>query len=110
MAEEKVKPSKKYVESKDFRTVYVNTFSVRFGDNDVSLLLSAELSDQKDGVFIQNEVRAMMTPRGAKVLSIVLSQIISEYESAKGPITLPAGKEVEIAESIETPKNIKKPA
>lgn len=109
MADEKTKPSKKHVESRDFRTVFVNAFGIRFGDTDVSLMLSAELADQEGVVFVQDEVRTMLTPRGAKVLSLVLNKVITEFEKANGPIPVQEGKEEEIASALihekhKTPK------
>lgn len=103
MSDEKIKPSKKHVESKDFRTIFVNAFGIRFGDTDVSLTLSAELADHEGVIFVQDEVRTMLTPRGAKVLSLVLNKVITEFEKVNGPIQVQEGKEEEIS------KNLKKP-
>ena len=100
MLPDKAKPEKKNIESKDFRTFFVNTFSLSFGDTDVSIIMSAEVPDPHGDVVVQNEARIIMTPRGAKVLSLILNKVISEFEKANGPIPMQPGKEQEIADSL----------
>lgn len=101
MSNEKAKQEKKHVESKDFRTVFVNAFNMRFGENDVALMLSTEVADSKSDVFFQDEVRVMMTPRSAKVLFLILKTMISEFEKERGPIPMQEGKEEEIINALK---------
>lgn len=93
------KIDKPILQSKEYRTVYVNAFRMRFKDNDVTLSLAAEVDDPEGNEIIQDEVRVIMTPRTAKVLLLSLSNIIAKFEETLGPIQLPAGKEEEIAKS-----------
>lgn len=93
------KDEKPIVQSKDYRTVFASAFRMRVSDNDVTVSIAAEYDDIKGNPFIQDEVRLVMTHRSAKVLMLALNNIITVYESQKGQIQLPPGKEEEIAKS-----------
>jgi hypothetical protein len=88
---------KKIVESKDYRTFFVNSFGIRFSDNDVALLLSTDTSDSLGDEVLLNEARVIMTPRTAKLLTVLLTSAITQYEKAEGTIHLGKEKEEEIA-------------
>jgi len=97
---DKAKPvaKKRAVASKEFRTVFVSAFGIRARENDFTLTLGAEVEENGEEI-IQNELRAMMTPRSAKVLFLSLKGILDKFEAAVGPIQLAPGKEEELLAS-----------
>lgn len=90
-------PEKKIVESKEFRTIFVSSFGARASDNDVALLLGAEVPDLSATEMNQYEIRAMMTPKSAKVLAALLSHVVASYEKTFGTIQLTKEKEEELS-------------
>ena len=78
-------------QSKDFRYVYANAFSVRLGDNDVTLMFGMHES----GTDLQDmleEVAIVMTPRTLKIILNNLGHALEAFESKLGEIPIPAEK------------------
>ena len=76
--------------SKDFRYVFVNGFSVRVGDNDITLTLGFhEGGDPED---MLEEVAVVMTPKTLKIILNNLDNALKALESRFGEIPVPPGK------------------
>ena len=77
-------------QSKDFRYVYTNAFSVRLGDNDITLLFGMhEGGDPQD---MLEEVAVVMTPRTLKILLNNLGNALQALESKVGEFPVPPEK------------------
>ena len=76
--------------SKDFRYVYANAFSVRLGDNDITLTLG--MHDGGDPEDMLEEVAVVMTPRTLKIMLGNLGNALEAMESRTGEIPVPPGK------------------
>ena len=100
MPTETKKIDKPIIQSKEFRTVFINAFRMRATENDITLTMAAELDDAKGNAFIQDEIRAIMTPRSIKVLMLLLNNVVANIEKKFGPIGLPPGKVEEIDGSL----------
>ncbi len=78
-------------QSKDFRYVYANAFSVRLGDNDVTLVVGM-LEAGEPSKDILEEVAIVMTPRTLKIMLNNLDNALKAFESKVGEIPVPSGK------------------
>ena len=76
--------------SKDFRYVYINTFGVRLGDNDVTLSLGVH--EGGDPIDMFEEVGVIMTPKTLKILLNSLNNALAAMEDQLGEIPVPPEK------------------
>ncbi len=78
-------------QSKDFRYVYANAFSVRLGDNDVTLTAGMlEPGDPREDILA--EVAIVMTPKTLKIMLHSLGVALKAFESQTGEIPVPPEK------------------
>jgi Protein of unknown function (DUF3467) len=103
MADPSPKPKeKKTAQSKDFRIIFANLFTIRFGDNDVLVKFAMEEdASDLDAPNIE-EVGVVMTPRSAKLFAHALTEAINAFEAALGSIQVPQSKLDGITESIRS--------
>lgn len=76
-------------QSKDYREYYANTNRFRIGDNEVMITFAAEMDDHVGESYIQDQVKIIMTPRAAKLLSIALAGGLERLEAVIGTIPIP---------------------
>ena len=76
--------------SKDFRYVFVNAFGMRFGENDITLILGIDEGGKPEDML--QEVAVVMTPRTLKIFSNNLDNALKALESQMGEIPVPPGK------------------
>jgi len=76
--------------AKDFRTAFTNTFRLRLGNNDCSLIFGFQTELANQQALLNEEVELVMTPITLKHLSEVLKVGIQQLETALGaPVVLP---------------------
>ena len=78
-------------QSKDFRYVYANAFSVRLGDNDITLT-ACMLEPGEPSQNILEEVAIVMTHKTLKIMVNNLGNALKEFESKVGEIPVPPAK------------------
>lgn len=91
-------PEKPTFWTPDHRIIFANAFSLRMGNNDVSLELSTEQNVNGTEGYLSS-AQLMMTPASAKVLAILLTKSLERLEKETGPIALDA-KRVEAMEKL----------
>lgn len=98
MADQPPNKKRRTEQSKEFRTIAVSAVGLSMNDNLAHVTLGLELqSGDPDEEFIQDEVRAVMTPRTLKVLAISFTNAVAAFEAAQGSeIQLAPGKEAEL--------------
>jgi hypothetical protein len=74
--------------TKDFRFVFANTFGLKMSDGDVTLMLGHEEQFSATDKTVYEEVGVNMTHRAAKLLSVLLTEAVRDFEDANGPIPL----------------------
>jgi hypothetical protein len=103
MADPTSRPKEKRpTQAKDFRIVFANAFTVRFGDNDALLKFAMDFDSSDLDAPLVEEVGVVMTPRSVKLLAHALTESISAFEAALGPIQVPKSKLNGISESIRS--------
>ena len=91
------KPEKPTFWTPDHRIIFANSFSLRMGNNDVSLELSTEQNvNGTDGYLSSTQL--MMTPASAKVLAILLTKSLERLEKEMG---LPIPVDIERVKAME---------
>lgn len=104
MAEDNVKkaqPEKLTFWTPDHRIVFTNSFSIRMGDNDITIECSTEQNvNGTDGYLSSTQL--VMTPKSAKVLALLLTKSLERMERELGPIPLDPERANKIAEMIES--------
>lgn len=86
--------------ARDHKIVFTNAFSLRLGDNDISIEFSTEQTIADKQVYL-SQLQVMMTPKSAKILSLVLNNALEQLEKLSGaPITLPPDKIAELNRSF----------
>jgi hypothetical protein len=87
--------------TKDFRTVFSNSFSMQFSDNDVRIIFGHVLDAADLAKGMIEEVSVFMTPRSAKIVMLSLKNAIERFEQTTGtPIFLAPGKMKEIENAL----------
>ena len=99
MSTETKKSDKTTVRANDYKIIFVNAFRMRASQNDVALTMAIDMENEQGEPIIKEEIRAMITPRSAKVLMLLLQAVVADIEKKFGPIELPPGKAEEIAKS-----------
>jgi len=86
----------------DFKVIAADTFGLRLSDNMIHLAASVDLNVPGSHERIAYEqIVLAMSPRSAKILSLVLQQTIGLFEEKFGTITLPPGKIEQINANLE---------
>jgi hypothetical protein len=100
-------PKRKTVASKDFVTVYANSFRMRLGDNDGSITFLAETDDQEGTLYNLEQVQVIMTPRAFKTLHMILTDFIAQLEKHFGPIVVAPNLQelLRAGMKVQTPDN-----
>lgn len=97
----------KRVVSGEHRFLYGNAFRLKVSDNDIAVTISNQHAfGDDDGITYVDEATIMMTPRSLKVLSIVLTNAIEDYEKQFGAVSLPAGFEEKLAADMSNKKRL----
>jgi hypothetical protein len=88
------------VQSKDYRTIYSNSFRLRMGDNDIGMSFSYQTQRPAEGdqnlimtrlePVVQDEAEVIVTPRQLKYMSEVLKRAVIDFENRFGEIVLPS--------------------
>ena len=87
-----IKPQSGLLRSKDFRTVYANTFRIRASQADLGIAFgyATEVpSTTGDRIIIQDEVEVVITPSTLKLLKMAVDDNLENLEKVIGTIQLP---------------------
>lgn len=95
-------PPKDWPKSPQFRTVYTNAITLQFTDHEALLGFGLNVKNQKGEDDITEEVRVVLTPKTAKLLSHILTNTIAAIEKTTGSIIPTTEKIAEIDEMLKT--------
>jgi len=72
-------------------TTYANNIQVAWTDFDVRMLFGEVVDTRPDKIIVEQRVQVTVSYLQAKLLLLMLSQVVARYEPAFGEIKIPAG-------------------
>jgi hypothetical protein len=85
-------PEIEFLVAPDFKMFYVNHIQAAFSPFDISFQMSEALGPGVNGKFaIQQRARVTMSPLEVKIFLKIVTDTITNFEKAFGPIPVPPG-------------------
>ena len=76
--------SEKNTKSQDFRRVYSNTISMVFAQSEVEMIFGIQSKPGTEDVTMEEQVGVIFTHSAAKLMAMMLTMVIADYEEATG--------------------------
>lgn len=95
------KENRENMQSNYFRILYANVFSIRFSNEEFQVTFSVDYDEAESGKIVMDEAKVVMTPRAAKIFSILLGKSVEHFEKTSGSISVTDEKQNELEKSFE---------